>query len=172
MADLHINNSEEVIEFANMLSSEGRINELKELLDKINNEINRFPLDERSEDNQLSLLKSKHEVEKGIEEQEKNSDPLAGSSLEEAVEYVEELEAIRRAEERIKWMYINAGKSQLWGKIRTEAIRRDKMKAKARADANSKAEHEDAFMKDLWLIFGILFGGIIVTGAILFVILA
>ena len=67
MADLHINNSEEVIEFANMLSSEGRINELKELLNKINDEINRFPLDERSEDNQLSLLKSKHEVESLIE---------------------------------------------------------------------------------------------------------
>ena len=119
-----------------------------------------------------AFFKSKHEVEKGIEEQEKNKDPLAGSSLEEAVEYVEELEAIRRAEERIKWMYINAGKSMLWSKIRTEAIRRDKMKAKARADANSKAEHEDAFMKDLWLIFGILFGGIIVTAAIIFAILA
>ena len=36
MSDLHINNSEEVIELANMLSSEGRIDELKELLDKIN----------------------------------------------------------------------------------------------------------------------------------------
>ncbi len=67
MADFHINNSEEVIEYANMLSSEGRINELKELLNKINNEINRFPLDERSEDNQLSLLRSKHEVESLIE---------------------------------------------------------------------------------------------------------
>jgi len=67
MSDLHINNSEEVIELANMLSSEGRIDELKELLDKINAEINRFPLDERSEDNQLSLLKSKHEVESLIE---------------------------------------------------------------------------------------------------------
>ena len=67
MADLHINNSDEVIEFANMLSSEGRIDELKELLEKINNEINRFPLNQRSEDNQLSLLKSKYEVESLIE---------------------------------------------------------------------------------------------------------
>jgi len=67
MADLHINNSEEVIEFANQLSSEGKIDELKVLLEKINNEINRFPLDERSEDNQLSLLRSKHEVESLIE---------------------------------------------------------------------------------------------------------
>ena len=67
MANYHINNSEEVIEYANMLSCEGRINELKELLNKINNEINRFPLDERSDDNQLSLLKSKHEVESLIE---------------------------------------------------------------------------------------------------------
>ena len=67
MSDLHINNSEEVIELANMLSSEERIDELKELLDKINAEIDRFPLDERSEDNQLSLLKSKHEVESLIE---------------------------------------------------------------------------------------------------------
>ncbi len=67
MSDLHINNSEEVIELANILSSEERIDELKELLDKINAEINRFPLDERSEDNQLSLLKSKHEVESLIE---------------------------------------------------------------------------------------------------------
>ena len=66
-ADLHINNSEEVIELANKLSSEGRINELKDLLKEVNNEINRFPLHERSEDNQLSLLKSKHEVESLIE---------------------------------------------------------------------------------------------------------
>ena len=63
MADLHINNSEEVIELANMLSSEGRINELKELLSSLNDEIDRLPLDERSSDNQLSLLKSKYEIE-------------------------------------------------------------------------------------------------------------
>ena len=119
-----------------------------------------------------AFFKSKHEVEKGIEEQEKNKDPLAGSSLEEAVEYVEELEAIRRAEERIKWMYISAGKSMLWSKIRKEAERRDKIKAAAKIDAKNKAREEEAFMKDLTLIFGILFGGIIVTGAILFVILA
>lgn len=67
MDNVHINNSDEVIEFANNLSSEGRIDELKELLEKINNEINRFPLNERSEDNQLSLLKSKYEVESLIE---------------------------------------------------------------------------------------------------------
>ena len=67
MSTLHINNSEEVIEEANKLSSEGRIDELKDLLKDINEEINRFPLDERSEDNQLSLLKSKHEVESLIE---------------------------------------------------------------------------------------------------------
>jgi hypothetical protein len=66
-ADLHINNSEEVIELANKLSSEGRIDELKDLLEEVNNEINRFPLDERSRDNQLSLLRSKHEVESLIE---------------------------------------------------------------------------------------------------------
>ena len=66
-SDLHINNSEEVIELANKLSSEGRINELKDLLKEVNNEINRFPLDERSRDNQLSLLRSKHEVESLIE---------------------------------------------------------------------------------------------------------
>jgi hypothetical protein len=63
MTNLHINNSEEVIEKANKLSSEGRIDEIKDLLKDINEEINRFPLDERSEDNQLSLLRSKHEVE-------------------------------------------------------------------------------------------------------------
>ena len=67
MSNFHINNSEEVIEFANKLSSEGRIDELRVLLEEINTEINRFPLDERSEDNQLSLLKSKHEVESLIE---------------------------------------------------------------------------------------------------------
>ena len=67
MSNLHINNSEEVIEKANKLSSEGRIDELKDLLKAINEEINRFPLDERSEDNQLSLLRSKHEVESLIE---------------------------------------------------------------------------------------------------------
>ena len=67
MSNFHINNSEEVIEFAIKLSSEGRIDELRVLLEEINTEINRFPLDERSEDNQLSLLKSKHEVESLIE---------------------------------------------------------------------------------------------------------
>ncbi|MDG2005992.1 MAG: hypothetical protein P8J38_01705 [Thermodesulfobacteriota bacteirum] len=63
MSTLHINNSDEVIDLANKLSSEGRIHELRELFKDINEEINRFPLDERSKDNQLSLLKSKYEVE-------------------------------------------------------------------------------------------------------------
>ena len=67
MNNLHINNSEEVIELANKLSSEGKIDELKHLLKDINEEITRCPLDERSEDNQLSLLKSKYEVESLIE---------------------------------------------------------------------------------------------------------
>ena len=67
MSALHINNSDEVIDLANKLSSEGRIEELKDLLKDINEEIKRFPLDERSEDNQLSLLRSKHEVESLIE---------------------------------------------------------------------------------------------------------
>ena len=64
---MHINNSDEVIEQANKLSSEGRIDELRALLKDINKEINRFSLDERSKDNQLSLLRSKHEVESLIE---------------------------------------------------------------------------------------------------------
>lgn len=63
MSTIHINNSDEVIDLANKLSSEGKIHELKELFKDINEEINRFPLDERSKDNQLSLLKSKYEVE-------------------------------------------------------------------------------------------------------------
>jgi len=63
MDNVHINNSDEVIEAANKLSSEGRIDELKELLSSLNDEIDRLPLDERSGDNQLSLLKSKYEIE-------------------------------------------------------------------------------------------------------------
>ena len=63
MDNVHINNSDEVIEAANKLSSEGRIDELKELLSSVNDEIDRLPLDERSSDNQLSLLKSKYEIE-------------------------------------------------------------------------------------------------------------
>ena len=63
MDNVHINNSDEVIEAANKLSSEGRIDELKELLSSLNDEIDRLPLDERSSDNQLSLLKSKYEIE-------------------------------------------------------------------------------------------------------------
>jgi hypothetical protein len=63
MDNVHINNSDEVIEAANKLSSEGRVDELKELLSNVNDEIERLPLDERSSDNQLSLLKSKYEIE-------------------------------------------------------------------------------------------------------------
>lgn len=117
-----------------------------------------------------AFFKAKHQVERGVEEQEKNKDPLSGSSLEQAVENIEELEAIRRAEERIKWMYINAGKSALWGKIRQESLRLDRVKAAAKAHNAAQQTAEDAFMKDLWLVVGILFGGIIVTGGIIFVI--
>ena len=67
MDNVHINNSDEVIEAANKLSSEGRIDELKQLLSSLNDEIDRLPLDERSGDNQLSLLKSKYEIESLIE---------------------------------------------------------------------------------------------------------
>ena len=38
MSSLHINNSEEVIEKANKLSSEGRIDELRDLLRNINDD--------------------------------------------------------------------------------------------------------------------------------------
>ncbi len=91
MGDLHINNSEEVIEYANMLSSEGRIDELNALLEKINDEINRFPLDERSEDNQLSLLRSKHEVESLIQ-RNISIDPILNESEAEKEKSIEDID--------------------------------------------------------------------------------
>jgi len=115
-----------------------------------------------------AFFKAKHQVERGVEEQEKNKDPLSGSSLEQAVRNVEELEAIKRAEERIKWMYINAGKSALWGKIRAESLRLDMMKAKAKEQSNSDRAAEDALLRDIMYVFGGLFAVIIAVGLAVF----
>ena len=119
-----------------------------------------------------AFFKSKHEVEKGIEQRQKanNDNPLLGSSLEEAVEHIEELEAIKRAEERIKWMYINAGKSALWGKIKREAERRDRIKAKAKAAAALKSSENAQLIKDLLLVLGLFIGGIFVTAGIIYLV--
>tara|TARA_B100000902_G_scaffold295074_1_gene281864 strand:- start:285 stop:770 length:486 start_codon:yes stop_codon:yes gene_type:complete len=119
-----------------------------------------------------AFFKSKHEVEKGIEQRQKanNDNPLVGSSLEEAVEHIEELEAIKRAEERIKWMYINAGKSALWGKIKREAERRDRIKAKAKAAAALKSSENAQLIKDLLLVLGLFIGGIFVTAGIIYLV--
>ena len=121
-----------------------------------------------------AFFRSKHQVERGIEEQEKKRNPndlLVGSSLEEAIEYIEEQERIAKLEERIKWMYINAGKSATWGKIKREAEKRELAKSNAKIKNKRKADAHDALMKDVMLILGILLGGIVAIGAVIFLIL-
>ena len=68
-------------------------------------------------------------------------------------------------------MYINAGKSATWGKIKREAEKRELAKSNAKIKNKRKADAHDALMKDLLLIVGILLGGVTVIGGVIFLIL-
>ena len=119
------------------------------------------------------FFKAKHDVEKAVEANEKKNgekDLLSGSALEQAIALVEEQERIAKLEEKIKWMYINKGKSSTWAKIKRESERIEKKRAEVKKKKKIAKTQEEHLIRDLFLVLGILVGGIGLTGGMVFLI--
>ena len=67
-------------------------------------------------------------------------------------------------------MYINAGKSATWGKIKREAERREKAKRTAKVKTKRKKDEHSALIQDLMLVLGVLLGGLCVTAGLIYLI--
>tara|TARA_R110002020_G_scaffold234820_5_gene446925 strand:- start:550 stop:1056 length:507 start_codon:yes stop_codon:yes gene_type:complete len=118
----------------------------------------------------LDVAIKQEEQRKGQAAKDANTDPLAGSVWAEAAEYVEEQRRTERQLEKIKWMYIDAGKSAEWARVKTKAASLQKQRD---ADIRKKKEKEtedNLLLKQVMTIFGVLFGGLVVVGVILFLV--
>ena len=117
---------------------------------------------------------AKHRVEKEVKAAEKRNtkkDMLVGSALEEAIDYVEEQQRILKMEEKIKWMYINAGKSAVWSRIKTEQAKIQRRRDLEASKSKAKASEDEALIRDLSLIAVVLVAGAAITGLILYLLL-
>ena len=74
-------------------------------------------------------------------------------------------------EEKIKWMYINAGKSAVWSRIKTEQARIQRRRDLEASKSKAKASEDEALIRDLSLIAGVLVAGAAITGLILYLLL-
>ena len=103
-----------------------------------------------------------------VQEAEEN-DKL--DSLYAAIDVVTELENLQKIEDKIKWSYIDAGKSMTWQKIVREQKRIESKRAAKAIRANRAAENETELIKAIGLVFIFLVLGLGAAGAILFFIL-
>ena len=123
-----------------------------------------------AKDNLDKAIKTE-EKRKGKSLKEVSNDPLAGSVWKEAAECVEEQ---RRAEiqlEKIKRMYFDAGKSAVWFRIKkkAEALQRDR---DAEVRKRKKKKHDNDKLVDAVLLgLGIILGGSLVIGGMVFLVL-
>ncbi len=111
------------------------------------------------------FFKAKHQVEETVKRAEEN-DQL--DSLYAAIDVVTELERLEKAQERIKWAYINAGKSATWTRILREQTRINKKRAADSQRKKSAANKDAQLIKDIALVFIFLVLGLGLAGAILY----
>ena len=115
-----------------------------------------------------SFFRNKQKVLACVQEAEEN-DKL--DSLYAAIDVVTELENLQKIEDKIKWSYIDAGKSMTWQKIVREQKRIESKRAAKAIRANRAAENETELIKAIGLVFVFLVLGLGAAGAILFFIL-
>ena len=115
-----------------------------------------------------SFFRNKQKVLACVQEAEEN-DKL--DSLYAAIDVVTELENLQKIEDKIKWSYIDAGKSMTWQKIVREQKRIESKRAAKAIRANRAAENETELIKAIGLVFIFLVLGLGAAGAILFFIL-
>lgn len=116
-----------------------------------------------------SFFKNKQKVLACVQEAEEN-DKL--DSLYAAIDVVTELENLQKIEDKIKWSYIDAGKSMTWHKIVREQQRIEKKRAAKRVRASNESASENELIKAIGLVFIFLILGLGAAAAILFFILS
>lgn len=117
---------------------------------------------------------AKHDINKAVEKEEKRQAKYGleeGSTLGEAIDYIEEQERIAKLEDKIKWMYINQGKSATWAKIKRESERRQKKRESDKRKALKKQSTDSQLVKTLLLIFTFIGLGMVGIAGILFLII-
>ena len=115
-----------------------------------------------------SFFKAKSKVEAVVQKAEEN-DKL--DSLYAAIDVVTELENLQKIEDKIKWSYIDAGKSMTWHKIVREQQRIEKKRAAKRVRASNESASENELIKAIGLVFIFLVLGLGAAAAILYFIL-
>lgn len=115
-----------------------------------------------------SFFKNKQKVLACVQEAEEN-DKL--DSLYAAIDVVTELENLQKIEDKIKWSYIDAGKSMTWHKIVREQQRIEKKRAAKRVRASNESASENELIKAIGLVFIFLVLGLGAAAAILYFIL-
>tara|TARA_R100000908_G_C3717143_1_gene121406 strand:- start:3 stop:491 length:489 start_codon:yes stop_codon:yes gene_type:complete len=103
----------------------------------------------------------KREAKYGLEE---------GSTLGEAIDYIEEQEAVAKLEHKIKWFYIDQGKSATWAKIVAENNRRQRQRALKRKMQFNKKNADAELIKIVVLVFVFIGLGVGAIAAILLLI--
>ena len=124
-------------------------------------------------------FQAKDDLDSAIKEEEKrkgqavkdaNADPLAGSVWAEAAEYVEEQRRVERQLEKIKWMYIDAGKSAECTRVKTKAKSLQRQRDADILKRKQKKTEDQKIVDAIWLGLAVVLGGLAVTGLILFLI--
>ena len=115
-----------------------------------------------------SFFKNKQKVLACVQEAEEN-DKL--DSLYAAIDVVTELENLQKIEDKIKWSYIDAGKSMTWHKIVREQQRIEKKRAAKLIRASNESASENELIKAIGLVFIFLVLGLGAAAAILYFIL-
>lgn len=108
-----------------------------------------------------TFFKNKQKVEECVRKAEEN-DQL--DSLYAAIDVVTELERLEKIQNKIKWSYIDAGKSMTWQRIIREQERIERKRAAKRSTNNQ----DEAFMNDLIFVLKLLMSGVLLTGGILY----
>lgn len=115
-----------------------------------------------------SFFKNKQKVLACVQEAEEN-DKL--DSLYAAIDVVTELENLQKIEDKIKWSYIDAGKSMTWHKIVREQKRIENKRAAKLIRARNESTSENELIKAIGLVFIFLILGLGAAAAILYFIL-
>jgi len=117
--------------------------------------------DAKQDINEAVKKEEKRQAKYGLEE---------GSTLGEAIDYIEEQEAVAKLEHKIKWMYIDQGKSATWGKIVAENNRRQRQRALKSKMRLNKNNADAELMKVVFLVFVFIGLGVGAIAAILLLI--
>lgn len=114
---------------------------------------------------------AKHDINEAVEKEEKRQNKYGldeGSTLGEAIDYIEEQEAVAKLEHKIKWMYIDQGKSATWAKIVAENNRRQRQRALKNKMRLNRNNSDAELIRQLAWVFLCMFGVVAVIAGIAF----